>query len=100
MNVSHPEHPLFCIFSIVVSGGQEIILAGDAATINFDVKQDAPLGETYLILSNLAATDPNNQSLDVLGNDGSVDVVIAIPTLSELGIIIFMTVIMVTGVMI
>ena len=88
------------VFRIVASGlNQNIIQAGNAATINFHIKATAPLGQTNLTLSNLAASDPDTQLLDVIGNDGSIDVIAApVPTLSEWGIIILVTVLLAIGV--
>ena len=89
------------VFRIVASGlNQNIIQAGNAATINFHIKATAPLGETDLTLSNLAASDPDGQPLDPLGSDGSINVSAGVPTLSEWGLIIFITVIMGIGVMV
>ena len=90
------------VFRIVASGlNQNIIQAGNAATIGFHVKATAPLGETDLTLSNLAATDPDEQSLDPLGSGASINIIVlTIPTLSECGLIIFMTLIMGMGVVI
>ena len=84
---------------MVVSGiNQNIIQSGDAVTVNFDIKLGAQAGQTDLTLSNLAATEPDGQPLDPLGNDGAVTVVVGVPTLSEWGIIIFMTLMMGIGV--
>lgn len=95
------SQPSSGIFRIVVSGiNQNIVQAGDAATINFDIKPGAQAGQTDLTLSNLAATEPDGQPLDPIGNDGSVTVVVGVPTLSEWGLIIFMTLIMGIGVMV
>ena len=89
-------------FSIVVWGeNQNIILPSEeAAYISFDIKSGAPPGQTDLTLTNLAATKSDGQPLDTFGSDGSVNVVAAIPTLSEWGMIIFITIIMGIGVMI
>jgi hypothetical protein len=95
------SNPSAGVFGIVAAGpNQNIIQAGNAATINFHIKATAPLGQTNLTLSNLAASDPDTQLLDVIGNDGSINVSAAVPTLSEWGLIIFMTIIMATGVMV
>ena len=89
-------------FSIVVSGlNQDIIQAGNAATISFDIKSGASPGVTDLTLSGLHATEPNGDPLVVAGSNGSVEVLdVVIPTLSEWGIIIFTTLIMGIGVVI
>ena len=90
------------VFRMIVSGGDQIIEAGEAAIISFEIKSDASPGETDLILSNMSASEPGGDPLDdVLGNDGSIEVeAAAIPTLSEWGMIIFSTVILATAVMI
>jgi hypothetical protein len=90
---------------MIVSGSpSQIIGAGEAAIISFEIKSDAPLEETDVTLSNLLGTDPDHgpgdPPLEVAGNDGSIDVEAAIPTLSEWGVIIFMTIMMGIGVMI
>ncbi len=96
-----PSYPSSGVFRMVVAGiNQDIILPGDTITVNFDIKLDAEAGQTNLVLSNLAATEPDGQPLDPLGSDGSVTVTASIPTLSEWGMIIFMTVIMGIGVMV
>ena len=90
------------VFSILVFGITQDIIQPDeeAVYIYFDIKPDAPPGQTDLTLTNLDATDPEAQDLDVLGNDGSVNVIVAVPTLSEWGLIIFMTLMMGIGVVI
>jgi hypothetical protein len=94
------SNPSSGVFRIVAAGeNQNIIQAGNAATINFHIKATAPLGETDLTLSNLAASDPDGQPLDAIGNDGAIDVIAApVPTLSEWGIIILVTVLLAIGV--
>jgi len=96
------SQPSSGVFRIVVSGiNQTIILANEeAAYISFDIKPGAQAGQTDLTLSDLAATEPDGQPLDPLGSDGSVTVVVGTPTLSEWGMIIFMTIIMGIGVMV
>ena len=95
-----PSYPSSGVFRMVVTGiNQDIILPGDVVTVNFDIKLDAEAGQTDLTLSNLAATEPDGQPL-VLGSDGSVNVTVGVPTLSEWGMIIFMTVMMGIGVVI
>ena len=90
------------VFIIVVFGITQDIIQPDEETvyIYFDIKPDAPPGQTDLTITNLEATDLEGQDLDVLGNDGLVNVMAAVPTLSEWGIIIFMTVMMGIGVVI
>jgi len=90
---------------ITASGlNKNTIGVGDAATIYFDIKSDAPLGLTDVTLSNLVVTTCEDlpQSLDVLGNNGSVNVIesTAVPTLSEWGLIIFITLVMGIGVLV
>jgi len=86
------SQPSSGVFRIIASGfNQNIIQEGNAATIGFHIKATAPPGQTDLTLSNLAATDPDLQRLEVAGNDGSINVSAGVPTLSEWGIIIFMT---------
>jgi len=95
------SQPSSGVFRMVVSGmNQNVIQDGDAATIYFHIKTDATEGITYLTLDNLAATEPNGDPLDVEGIEGSVTVVTGIPTLSEWGMIILITVILGIGVMI
>jgi hypothetical protein len=87
------------VFGIVAAGpNKNIIQAGNAATISFHIKATAPPGQTDLTLSNLAASDPDSLPLDAIGNDGSIDVSAGVPTLSEWGIIILVTVLLAIGV--
>ena len=96
-----PSYPSSGVFRMVVAGiNQDTIQPGDAVTVNFDIKLDAEAGPTDLVLSDLAATEPDGQSLDPLGSDGSVTVTAAVPTLTEWGIIIFMTIMMGIGIMV
>lgn len=56
------------VFSIVVFGITQDIIQPDeeAAYIYFDIKPDAPPGQTDLTITNLEATDLEGQDLDVL----------------------------------
>ena len=72
----------------------------EAAYIYFDIKPDAPPGQTDLTITNLDATDLEGQDLDVLGNDGSVTVEVPIPTLSEWGMIILITLLLVVAIIV
>ena len=97
------SQPSSGVFRIVASGlNQNFIQEGNAATIGFHVKATGPPGQTDLTLPDLdlAATDPDGLPLDPLGNGASMNVLAAIPTLSEWGIIIFMTIILGIGVLI
>ena len=79
MSVSHPDHPYFGIFRIMVVGigsNQYTISDGEAATIDFDIKADAPGSVTDLILFDLAATDTTGDPLDVVGVGGSIHVLV------------------------
>jgi len=93
------SQPSSGVFRIVVAGlNQNIIQAGNAATIGFHVKATTPLGQTDVTLTDLAASDPDGQPLDAIGTGGSIDVSAGVPTLSEWGLIILMTVMMGIGV--
>ena len=95
------SQPSSGVFRIIASGhNQNIIQAGSAATVSFHIKPTAPPGQTNLTLSNLLASDPDGLLLDPLESNGSVNVVAGVPTLSEWGIIIFITIILATGVMV
>jgi hypothetical protein len=77
MSTSEPTHPYFGVLRIVVSGfNQEIIQAGEVATIDFDIKVTSPGGLTVLALTNVEATDEEYQALWVLENDGFIDVIV------------------------
>ena len=90
------------VLSIDLFGITQDIIQPDeeAAYIYFDIKPDAPPGQTDLAITNLDATDLEGHDLDVLGNDGSVTVEVPLPTLSEWGMIIFMTLMMGIGVVV
>ncbi len=96
-----PSDPSPGVFRMVVAGiNQDTIQSGDVLTVNFDIKMGAQAGQTDLTLSDLAATEPDGQPLDPLGSDGSVNVAVGAPTLSEWGMIITITAMMISGLMI
>ena len=63
------------VFRLVAFGlNPNVIPNGEVAVVSFDIKSDASPGTTPLPLTNLASTDPDGNGLDVVGNDGSIDV--------------------------
>jgi len=74
--ISHPYHGILRLVVFDSNYPPTILQAGVAATIDFDIRIDAPGGETALELEELDATDAQGESLDVIGNNGLVDVVV------------------------
>ena len=84
----------FTIENIVEEGG-----AGPILTLTYDVLDNAPIGEyRALNLEKVAVIDENNFDVDATLSSGEVFFGGTIPTLSEWGLIIFMTIVMGIGV--
>ena len=74
---------------------------GPIITVSYDVSANAPVGQYRDInLENASVLDENNFILDTTTSSGKVFFGGTIPTLSEWGIIIFMTIVVGIGVMV